>query len=147
MKKYIIFITSLLSASLSHAALNYTCADNNKNFSFKNNDLQLTCKTPSSPQRFYLLTNISNQTFWLDMAVHPDTASAGWGSQIHPGHYSIVAMDKPNFTFSCTYLDKNNHVSPLNCQQVLSVCQLGATPRRDGKPAPYGSYWVFEDLK
>ncbi len=145
MKKYLTFFACLFIITTVQATPTYTCSNNIKSFSFKNNQLILSGK--NNNQRFYQLTNISNQAFWMDMAVHPGSASAGWGSQIHAGHYSIVAMTNPSFAFSCTYFDKNYQVHPLNCQKVLSVCQLQTIPQRDGKPAPQGSYWVFEDLK
>ncbi|MFN7097515.1 MAG: hypothetical protein ACK4PR_08155 [Gammaproteobacteria bacterium] len=143
MKTCLCILASLLFSTWAYASNIYTCSNNGQHVSFKNNTLVLTGK--NNTQYFYKLTNTSQQVFWLDMAVHPDTASAGWGSQIHPGHYSIIAMTKPSFAMSCYALDKNYQTHILNCQTVLSVCQLKSTPQRDGKPAPSGSYWVFED--
>lgn len=144
MRFILIFLSSLLFISTAQATTSYSCSKNTGSFKFETPQLQLTA-TKTAPQRYYLLTNRSTQPFLMDIAVHTGM-SAGWSSEISPKHQSILAMAKPVFTLSCSYLDKNDQSHSLDCQKVLSVCQLNTPLKVNHQAVQTGNYWVKENF-
>jgi hypothetical protein len=136
----------LLFSTLCHAAalrcLPVTAAD----YTFHQSTIVLSTTATPPTQRYYLLTNKSTSPFWLDIAVHPGSASAGWASLLHPGHSSILAMDKVTTAFSCTTAGKKQN-KQVSCQTVLDVCQLQTPFHLEGKAPTTGSFWLKEDIR
>ena len=110
--------------------------------SFANNNLTLKTKARSN---VYLLHNTSAQSFWIDHPIKNPSASAGWSSQIDPGHYSVLmlAMSPKGFALSCTQLARGK-VNTLSCKKVLSVSPLKIYSMPKG--FYHGSFWLVENV-
>lgn len=88
----------------------------------------------------YIFHNTSQQTYWINHQASKPSASAGWNSQIAPGHWSAIAMNEPNFAFTC------NTASPsaskaLDCEQVLHACEI----KYPSQLLPTSNYWLAEN--
>jgi hypothetical protein len=115
-------------------------------YAFDQGKLILSTSPKQDPQRYYLFTSKSPAAIWLDIAVHPGSASAGWASVLQPGLSSIIAMDKPTFVMRCTKMGLKRIIT-LDCQTVLDVCQLKTPIHIDGKTLSTGSFWAKENFK
>jgi hypothetical protein len=93
-------------------------------------------------QQLYLLHNTSDKTLLLSHYQPDPGANAGWASELKPGHWSVLAMDKEKFALSCQKIDASGEF--LNCNRVLNICDM---PEASFPRLTLGAYWVTENQK
>ena len=106
----------------------------------ENKNLVLPGPIEKYTQVMYFFKNQTQQSIWLDHPVRHASASAGWSSYIHPGHWSAIVVNRRDFTISCAVI-KPGKVDYLDCSRALSVCSPKPVPMLHGK----STYWVAED--
>ncbi|OGT30656.1 MAG: hypothetical protein A3E87_06760 [Gammaproteobacteria bacterium RIFCSPHIGHO2_12_FULL_35_23] len=113
------------------------------NVAMANNSANLII-APNQTQVFWL-HNISQQTIIIDHQTSNPGASAGWGSILHPGNWSLLllANDKASkqlFILTCA---NEQPYQRLDCQKVIKSGQLKGT----AVPLSLKNYqfWISED--
>lgn len=95
----------------------------------------------SAKPSLYLINNQSEHDLWLIHTQKNPSASAGWTSQLSPGKWTAIMMDRKGFTFSCTE-SRPGHEQRVACSNAIAVClQQAKLPSKNG-----GAYWVAENL-
>ncbi len=93
----------------------------------------------------YLLKNNSTETILIDHVKNNANqgVSAGWSTQLHPAHWSALALDlQKKFAISCSLLKSDKYV-PIDCIKSLFIC----TPQvASPQTKPQTNYWVAEDI-
>lgn len=137
-KKALFLVAGFFSALVTAAPVCTTTQ-----FSFQQGNIVLTPPL-SAVGTIYIFYNRSNRAFFLDHPVARPSASAGWGSELQPQHYSAILMNQSPFTLTCTALSKMGPGQALNCREVVKVCRLqSATITLKSLP---GSYWLVENV-
>ena len=109
-------------------------AQDNNNIMFKDKQVYLNS---SMNQHVYVLHNVTQGIVMINHVTQNPGASAGWMSQIGPGNWSAIAVDKANFSLACM-LYSPPHIGLVDCQKVISVSDSNIA-------AHGGTYWVFEN--
>ncbi len=137
----ILILLSFNNCPAEDANYNFPESCKPSGFEFRNNDLTLN-KGAGTEQGLYLFYNNSANDVWLNHPVGKDPgASAGWASNLNTGNWSAFAINKENFTLTCSETEQGA-VKKLSCDKVLKVCKF---TKPVFKPEETGSYWVSED--
>ncbi len=115
----------------------------NQGIHWQGSNAVLNVGMPSSSPEVYVFQNVSDKSYWLNHASNPPAASAGWGSQIDPGHYSAMLQIRDNFSINCNSIAPGK-ATPLNCKQVLKVCHLHNVKL---PLDAMGGFWIAENEK
>lgn len=90
-------------------------------------------------QAFYLIQNRSNKQIEIQRYTAQDEfMSPKLQSKLDAGAWSAFASDIRGLYFQC-YAHENDNIAPINCADVLDVCQY---PRVKFALSNMGNYWV-----
>lgn len=137
-----------LSLVLSLVSIDIFAADQYNNYcvpvklNAKNKIIYLDGKAAAKSAKLFYIHNIAKTEVRLDhgMSNNPH-ASAGWGSHFQANNWSVILLDKANFSVNCAVQDKDGKDKTVNCASVISICEAKLP---DGAKVE-ASYWVSED--
>ena len=142
MRKWIAGIVCfvVLGASAAFAADKTLCTP----IELKSADKNIALQGPEKgqPSRIYFIKNMSSKSIWIDHVVTQASASAGWATFLHAGHWSAFLLNRKNFLMSCAVILPGK-VDYLDCKKAVSVCvpktvSMDAISRKS-------TYWLAED--
>lgn len=111
---------------------------------FKFSSKQLLLHTHNNDQiELYFFQNKSSHNLLLTHPHDKQGASAGWDSILRPQHWSVFAVNRPNFSMSCSLLKKNYKTVETSCQEVLKVSHCMRL--KIIKKNLTSTFWVAED--
>jgi hypothetical protein len=90
--------------------------------------------------KLYFIQNTSRQTVLLNHTPKGSPgASAGWSSTLKPNNWSAIALDKGNFSLSCS-VERKNGYEVMPCEIFLAACRV-----YNAKMPKEENYWLTED--
>jgi hypothetical protein len=104
------------------------------------NDMQLS-GNPKTATQIFFFTNQSDKSIFIDRVSNNPGASAGWSTYLRPGNWSVLLLNKKNFTVHCSMIEPGK-VIPLNCEEMIQVC---TPPNLTINSKLKGNYWLVED--
>lgn len=110
------------------------------NFTMEKNDMALA-GNPKTPLQIFFFTNQSDKSIFLDRVSDNPGASAGWSTYLRPGHWSVLVINKKNFTVHCSMIEPGKVIA-LNCKDIIHVC---TPPNLLFDKKLKGNYWLVED--
>ena len=136
MKKYfMIFFYLALSASMNNLYA-YPKGCETRGFGYSGEFLVIN---ETGEQTFYLIQNKSNYLIELQRHETRDVfMSPALSAIISPSAWAAFASDLQDMYFQCA-IRKQDDITPINCHQVLDVCQY---PRVKFALSNMGNYWV-----
>lgn len=139
MFKHVIFLSMLLSLSLSTAFAAFPRGCEVTGFAYSGTNLIVNNQ---GDQTFYLIQNRSPEHVELRRLASPDDfMTPPLTAKIAPEHWAAFASDIQNFPFQCFTLQENN-TAKVDCRDVLDICQY---PRVKFALSNMGNYWVSVD--
>lgn len=115
------------------------CADTSLGFSGK--ELILNQGTEGA-LNLYLIHNVSKDTIYLNHEPKDNPgASAGWSTELAPGNWAAISVDKVSFGFTCGKMVPGKF-DEVPCKDEISACKFSSAQFSDQAK---GSYWVSEN--
>ena len=97
------------------------------------------------PNQLFMIYNRSPTTIWLDHLIEQRSASAGWGSQLEPKHWSAIIISDALFYLSCNYKIASGEIKRLNCAKAVMVCHMNNIKIKN-QQSMNSNFWVGENM-
>ncbi|KTD22466.1 hypothetical protein E3983_01050 [Legionella israelensis] len=100
-----------------------------------------TALLKTSKTALFMIYNRTDNTLWLTHPVENPGASAGWTSELQPGHWSALNIGQ-DFTLNCVE-SSPGHEQQVSCKDAIRICRYKKVrfPKNN-----QGSYWAGENL-
>ena len=115
----------------------------NQSITFQNRVVVLNAQNTAGPH-VYRLQNLAEQTVQLNHSTGVGM-QAGVASNIDPQHVSAMLIQQSSFFLSCAYLNAEGVPRTVDCENVITACEIENIVYPVDPSMSQGQYWIAEN--